>query len=169
MQPDVGLVAGGEDERRLGAHPVGELLLELDVERDRAVEQAGAGERRAVGVEGIPGRPLDPLVAGQAEVVVGAEHDRLPALHLDDRPGLRGEHAEVGQHVALTGELELLGAIVVASLGEDVGLDPGGTGKLFAHTAESGTVRSPGAVAERRVGPCGRTRCRRRRDRGAGR
>ena len=123
---DVGLVAGGEDERRLGSHPLGELGLELGVQRDRAVQQPRAGERGPVGLERVAGRVLDPLVAGQPEVVVGAEHDRLAALHLDHRPGLRGEQPEVGEHVALAGELELLGAVVVAGLGEDVGLDPGG-------------------------------------------
>ena len=42
----VGQVAGREDERVLGAHPVGELALELEVERHRAVQEARAGERR---------------------------------------------------------------------------------------------------------------------------
>ncbi len=34
----------GEDDRILGAHPFGDLLLELEVERDRAVQEARAGE-----------------------------------------------------------------------------------------------------------------------------
>jgi len=41
---DVGLVAGGEDDRVLGALPVGDLLLELEVQRRGAVEQARAGQ-----------------------------------------------------------------------------------------------------------------------------
>ena len=45
---DVRLVAGGEDDRVLGAHPLGELALELEVQRRRAVEQARAGQPGAV-------------------------------------------------------------------------------------------------------------------------
>ena len=45
---EVRLRAGREDERLLGAHPVGDLLLELEVQRDRAVEQARAGQAGAV-------------------------------------------------------------------------------------------------------------------------
>ena len=121
---DVRLVAGGEDEGALGPHPFGELPLELDVQGDRAVQQPRAGQRGPVGLERVPRGALDPLVAGQPQVVVGAEHDRLATLHLDHRAGLRGEQPEVGQHVALARQLELLAPIVVARLREDVGLDP---------------------------------------------
>src|SRR4051812_32167002 len=41
---DVRLVAGGEDQGGLGAHPVGELALELEVQGDRPVEQPRAGQ-----------------------------------------------------------------------------------------------------------------------------
>ena len=37
---EVRLVAGREDERGLGPEPLGELVLELDVKIDRAVEEA---------------------------------------------------------------------------------------------------------------------------------
>ena len=50
---DVGLVAGGEDDRLLGAHPLRELALELEVQRRRAVEQARAGQARAVALERV--------------------------------------------------------------------------------------------------------------------
>ena len=59
-------------------------------------------------------------VAGEAEVVVGAEHDPLGALHLDDRRGRGLEPAEVGEQVGLAGGAQLLGALVPADLGEDV-------------------------------------------------
>ena len=117
---DVGLVAGGEDDRVVGPHPFGELTLEVEVERRRAVEEARAGHPGAVGLERLAGRLLDPRVAGQPEVVVGAEHDRLPPLHLDHRAGLRGEQAEVGEKVVLFRGFQLLEPVVVARLLEDV-------------------------------------------------
>ena len=45
---DVRLVAGREDERVLGAHPLGQLALELEVHRQRAVQEARAGQAGAV-------------------------------------------------------------------------------------------------------------------------
>ncbi len=121
QRADVRLVAGREDDRVLGAHPLGELALEVEVQVDRAVEQPRAGEAGAVALERVA-RALDhPRVAGQPEVVVGAEHDALGALHLDDRRGGRLEPAEVGQQVGLAGGAELLGALVPADLREDVG------------------------------------------------
>ena len=126
---DVRLVAGGVDDRVLGPHPLGQLALEVEVERRRAVQQARAGDAGAVGLQRVAGGLLDPLVAGQPEVVVGAEHDRLPALHLDHGAGLRGEQAEVGEEVVLLGRFELLEAVVAAGLLEDVDRGLGG----FAH------------------------------------
>ena len=55
----------------------------------------------AVAVQRVLGALHHALVAGQAEVVVRAEHDPLGALHLDDRHRRRGEHVEVGQDVRL--------------------------------------------------------------------
>ena len=72
---DVGLVAGGEDDRVVGAHPLGQLALELQVQGGGAVEQARAGEAGAVAVQRVLGARHHALVGGQAEVVVGAEHD----------------------------------------------------------------------------------------------
>ena len=118
---DVGLVAGGEDDRLLGLHPLGELALELEVKRGGAVEQPRAGEPGAVGLERVAGGLLDPRVAGQAEVVVGAEHDRLAPLHLDHRArprrSARGSRAAGRPRFA---DLEQLGAVVGARLLEHV-------------------------------------------------
>jgi hypothetical protein len=105
---DVRLVAGREDDRVLGAHPVGELALELEVQRRRAVEQARAGQPGAEAVEGGLRAGDDALVAGQPEVVVRAEHDPLGALHLHDRARGPLEDAEVGQDVGLAGGAQLL-------------------------------------------------------------
>jgi hypothetical protein len=113
-------VAGREHQHVLGAHPVGELELELEMERRRAVEEAGAGEARAVVLERVARGGLHPLVAREAEIVVGAEHDRGLPLDLHLRPGLRLDQAEVGEEVALAGRLELLEALVRARFLEDV-------------------------------------------------
>src|SRR5438132_2374474 len=42
----VRLVARREDERSLGPHPFGDLLLELEMQGDRPVQQARSEERR---------------------------------------------------------------------------------------------------------------------------
>ena len=52
---DVRLVAGREDDRVVGAHPLGDLGLELEVQRRRAVEQARPGQAGAVAVQRVAG------------------------------------------------------------------------------------------------------------------
>jgi hypothetical protein len=113
-------VAGRVDDRLLGAHPVGELPLELEVERKRAVEQARAGQRRAVALERVAGALLHARVARQPEVVVRAEHHALGALHLHDGPGLALHQAEVRDEVVLARRPQQLDALVVARLLEQV-------------------------------------------------
>ena len=117
---EVGLRAGRADERLLGAHPLGDLLLELEVQGDRAVEQPRAGQARPELVQGVGGTLDDALVAGEAEVVVRAEHDPLGALHLDDRARGALERAEIRQQVGVARHAQLLGALMAAGLGEDV-------------------------------------------------
>ena len=117
---EVGLVAGREHERGVGVHPFGDLPLELQVQRDRPVQEARAGEPGAVAVQSVLGAGHHALVAGQPEVVVGAEHDPLGALHLDHGHRRRGEDVEVGQHVGLAGGAQQLLALVAADLREDV-------------------------------------------------
>jgi hypothetical protein len=107
-RPGVRQVAGGEDERVLGAHELGQVALELEVERERAVQEARAGEAGAEALEGVAGGLLDALVAGEPEVVVRAEHDPLVALHVNHRPGRALEHPEVGHEVVVASSLELL-------------------------------------------------------------
>jgi hypothetical protein len=94
---EVRLVAGRVHHHVLRAHPLGELALELGVERGGAVQEPRAGDPGAVGLEGVAGGLLDPFVGGQPEVVVGAEHDRLAPLHLDHGAGLGLEDAEIGE------------------------------------------------------------------------
>ena len=114
-------MAGGEDHRGLGSHPVGDLALQLGVEGDRAVKQARAGQARPVLLEGVARALEDALVPGEAEVVVGPEHDPLGPLHFDHGPRGAVEKAEVGEQVGLPGHAELLLALVAADLGEQVG------------------------------------------------
>ncbi len=116
----VGLVPGGEHQRVLAAHPLGDLRLQFEVQRRRPVQRAAAGEAGAVAVQGILRALEHALVAGQPEVVVGAQHDPLRALHLHHRHRRGGEHMEVGEDVRLAPGGEDLGALVVAGLGEDV-------------------------------------------------
>ncbi len=117
---EVGLVAGREHERVLAAHPLGDLRLQFEVQRRGAVQRARAGEAGAVAVQRVLRAGEHALVAGEAEVVVGAQHDPLRALHLHHRHRRGGEHVEVGQDVRLARRGEQLGALVVAGLGEDV-------------------------------------------------
>jgi hypothetical protein len=118
---EVGLLAGREDDRVVGAHPVGELLLELEVQAGRAVEQARPGQAGPVAGQGVARALHDPLVGGQAEVVVGAEHDPRAALHLHDRQRRGGDLAEVREQAGLAGRAHQGDAVVVAGLGKDVG------------------------------------------------
>ncbi len=113
----VGLVAGGEDDRVAGAHPLGDLALELLVERRGAVQEARAGKAGAVGLERLAGRLLHARVAGEAEVVVGARASRAPCPP-SPRPGpaSRLDQPEVGEEVVLARGLELLHPLVRAGL-----------------------------------------------------
>jgi hypothetical protein len=83
----VRLMAGGEDERLLRAHPLRDLALELQVQARGAVEQPRARQARAVLLQRLARAGDHPRVVREPEVVVGAEHDPLGALHLDDRAG----------------------------------------------------------------------------------
>ncbi|GAC1524152.1 MAG: hypothetical protein NVS2B6_10530 [Thermoleophilaceae bacterium] len=120
-QSDVCLVAGREDERVVGLHPGGDLALELDVQGDRSVQESRARKRGPVALKRVRGGLLDPKVLGQAEIVVRAEHDALGPVHLHERPGLALEQAEIGEQIALARGLELVHALVVAGLVEEVG------------------------------------------------
>jgi hypothetical protein len=56
QRAQVGLVAGGEDQRRLGcSYQPAISRLELEVEIERAVQEARAGQPGAVAVQGVAG------------------------------------------------------------------------------------------------------------------
>ena len=107
---DVRLVAGGEDERRFGLEPFGELALELDVEVGGAIEEPGSGQSGPIAVERVERGLLDAFVSGQPEVVVRPEHDPPLSLHLDDRQRRALEHVEIRERVELARELQALDA-----------------------------------------------------------
>ena len=84
MTREVRLIAGAEDQRVPLAEPVGELALEILVQRQRAVGGARAGRAGAVLDEWLRARP--PTTSGskrEAEIVVRAEHQRRPAADDD--------------------------------------------------------------------------------------
>ncbi len=114
---EVGLVAGGEDQRRLRVEEVGDLGFELEVDGGGAVHEPRAGHGRAVLLDGVAGGGDDAGVAGQPQVVVGPEHD--DALAVDDGLGalVRVERLVEGVHAHGLGNLDQLEA---ARLGENV-------------------------------------------------
>src|SRR5262249_53633572 len=71
-----------EDERRLLADEGSQLGLQLLVQVEGAVEQPAAGAPRSVFSARLLRLLQDARVMGQAEVVVGAEHDLRMALDL---------------------------------------------------------------------------------------
>ena len=126
---EVRLVAGGEHERAVGSHPIRDLALELRVERSGPVQESRTCQAGAIRLERIACRRLHPRVAGQTQVVVGAEHHRLVPLDLHHGAGLGLDEPEIGKEVRLLRRFELLLAAVSTGLREHV---HGGTGD-FGH------------------------------------
>ena len=101
-------VPGREHQAGLGPEPVAQLLLQLVVEGKGAVHQPAAGAPGAVLLDGVHRRPLHPLVARQAQVVVGPEHDHPASLVDHGRPSLAAHHLEEGDEAHGVGDLVLL-------------------------------------------------------------
>ena len=79
----VGLEAGAEGDDAGLAQESAQLLLQLQVHLQRAVEEPGAGAAGAVLLQ-RPDTGLHHLrVGGQPQIVVGAQHDAALALHHD--------------------------------------------------------------------------------------
>jgi len=93
---DVGLVAGREDQRGLLVHKAGQPPVKLQVQLQRAVQEAGAGHAGAVAVDGFLGRLAQLGVSGQAQVVVGPDHDHFLALKEGDRSFRVAQRPEIG-------------------------------------------------------------------------
>ena len=83
QHPEVDLEAGREGQHRVDLHEVLQLLFELIVHGQCAVQQARACATGAVLVEGTARRFDDFRVACQPEVVVRTQHDHLAALDGD--------------------------------------------------------------------------------------
>ncbi len=114
------LMACCEHDRVIGIHPLRQLALELQMKRRGAVEQARAGQAGAIAVQRILGALHHTLVGGEAEVVVGGEHDPWCALHLDHRHRRRLDGAEVRHQVGLASGAQQLLPLVAPDLCEDV-------------------------------------------------
>ena len=86
---EVGVVAGGQHERRRLAEEVGQLVLDLGVQAGGAGDQAGRAGAGAPLVGGLGGGPHDVGVAGEAEVVVAGQVEDVR------RPGACGTSRRV--------------------------------------------------------------------------
>ena len=84
--PKIRLEARGEGHHRLLAEELGELRLQFQVHGQGAVQKPGAGAARAEFFESADARLHHLRAAGEAQVVVGAQHDPALSLHDDLRP-----------------------------------------------------------------------------------
>ena len=107
--PGVGGEAGPEHERRLDALELGQVALELLVERHRAGDGAHRPGAHAVVAGGPGGGLAQARVVGQAQVVVGGEADDLAAVDLAGRTLGRGHLAQRSVEVLLTQRGDLVG------------------------------------------------------------
>ena len=80
---EVYLKAGGVDHHILLAHPLGQLVLELQVKVDGAVEKTRACTSRTVLAGGLDGGGHHPRMVGEPQVGVGSEHQHPTAVHHD--------------------------------------------------------------------------------------
>jgi hypothetical protein len=71
----VGEKPGRKKEHRLSLQELSQLVLELGMQLQGAVEQPGAGAARSIFSRRLACRLDHPLVLRQAEVVVRADHD----------------------------------------------------------------------------------------------
>ena len=103
----VGLEAGAEGDHAGLTQELGQRVLQIQMHLQRAVEEPGAGAAGAVLLQCLDARLHHHRIGGQAQIVVGAQHDAALALHhhLHVLPGL--ECVEVGVHpllLQLTGQ-----------------------------------------------------------------
>src|SRR5690606_1953570 len=93
---DVRVVAGAERGGGLLAEETCELLLQLEVQRERTRQQAYAAGGRAVACDGLAHGGLEPGMADEAEIAVRREHDERRSEHGGLRPGAALERELVG-------------------------------------------------------------------------
>ena len=116
---EVRQVAGGEDDGGFLAHEPSDPVLEFLVKMGAAVEQARAGHRSAVLEDRVFGGVNDVRVAGQAEVVVRAEHEHPLAIDLPFGAVVAVQGLEEGIDVEIAGLIDEREGV---GLGEDVAL-----------------------------------------------
>ncbi len=114
---EVGLEAGGEGDHILLAQELGKASLQLLMQPQGAVEEAGAGAAGAILLQCVNAGLHNPGIGGQAKVVVGAEHDATLALHdhLDILPGFKGMEIGINVH-----SLRLCQTLVILAFCENV-------------------------------------------------
>ena len=93
---EIGLEARREGHDGVLAQKFCQLVLQLQMQLERAVQETGAGAAGAERLIGVHTGFDDCFVRRQAEIVVGAEHDAALALHNDlgILPGF--ERVEIG-------------------------------------------------------------------------
>ena len=94
----VGLESGAENDGGFFMNQGGQLRFELDVQVQRAVEQARTAAAAAVLADGLRGGLIDLGVGDQAEVIVRPEHQHFALPHADfarPAPFAVAKHLEV--------------------------------------------------------------------------
>jgi hypothetical protein len=88
----VGVEAGAEEDRVVGAEKRGQTLFELAVERLRPADEAHRRHPVAPAFEGLVCGLDHRRMAREAEVVVGAQVEELPSVDADVRALRRAHH-----------------------------------------------------------------------------
>src|SRR5699024_2698909 len=83
----VGIEAGGEQDRGLGAEESRDRLLQLEVQILGAADETHRGDPEAALIQGSRRGPDQLGVVGQPQIVVGAEVQHLAALAADGAGG----------------------------------------------------------------------------------
>ena len=94
--PLVGKETGGEQKGAFTTKERGQRLLQLIMERDRAIQETGTGAAGSELAGRIDGRLDNPGILSQAEVVVRADHDLLLAAANDMIPVALLDATEIG-------------------------------------------------------------------------
>jgi hypothetical protein len=112
--PQVGQVAGRKNQGRLAPHEMGQAFFQLHVLGEGAVDQAGAGTAGTEALHRFLGRFLHARVHGQAQVVVGADHDDFAAVHYHPAAAILFNRDEVGVKTALADSIRILEVVALA-------------------------------------------------------
>uniref|UniRef100_A0A0N4Z404 LigA n=1 Tax=Parastrongyloides trichosuri TaxID=131310 RepID=A0A0N4Z404_PARTI len=175
----VGVEGGGEQDGVLKAEVVGDGALQLLVDLQRAADEANRGRARAPLFLRLDPGLGDALVAGQAQIVVGAEVQHVAAVDGDHRPLARGDHAlglgqplsvdisQLGGNTVVECLVHILGHACSATLnlGRFEPLACGGPRRLsrsLGHGAQGADLNLPAARREGQRQGDGRGRPRRR-------